>query len=278
MSKELLDKFGIETEITPENIEEVYSQIESKVKDKLINDGAFLSSITEEKIPTEILNKKVNEGKLAETFRQIKEIDREFGLTAEEKSAFGEDEKKDATKYLKKAKSLATAKLQGDTKALQELQQSNANLQQMIEAKDSEFEKLRDSLETKYNSQLNEMTKERLIRSMNQKLQESVIGDVDAMFDIPYAKINQKYDLVVEDGKILVYQKGTKLRVPNPSKTGVFMDILELLPEEYKALKVWKENKAVDPVNIEITAKSPLDKVLAQKRAEALAKKQSLGV
>lgn len=252
--KELLEKYGIDVEITPENKDEIAAQIEAKIIEAKLNDEEFLKTIPLDKLPQYELAKKeqLTAGEMKALMPTKRAIISEFSLNDEEQKSITADFVKDQKGYIAQVKAIALGRA-GNTGA------DLLKYQQIAADKEKEIEELRLSKETEINSvkleyegKLNEYTTQLYLKDINvRNFTDKLKLNAASLFEVVYPKIVQKYDIKIIDGVENVFQKGKDLKVPKLGKVGEFMSILDILESEYKLLDALKEDThKTEPIKV----------------------------
>ena len=247
MSQEkLLSSLGLNEEtlksISEENLADIEQKIIDNVKSKLLEKEEFYSSIDKARLPKEWFTEKFGEGVAKISTQSKNAIDKHFALTAEDKADFSEDEKKDVEKYVAKAASLYKAKINGKDKDINGLQDENLTLKKRL----SELEEQQKSLSEKFESDLKEKLTAKEMETLSlieaSGLQQNVPISINLIWDKVYKNVNDKYNVVIENGKPTIRKKDNPtFKIENPEKKGEYLELKDALVAELKSFGAWKD-------------------------------------
>lgn len=260
MDELIYTKLGIDPssleELTEEKATEIVSNIENGIRSKMLESEDFYKGLDENKIPADFKNKYLNEGTSKIAGMAKKALDKEFGLTEEDKKQFGEDDLKNIDKYILKVKDIYSTKINSVSKDVGLLQSENLTLKQSVD----EYKGKLSTLNTDYETKLSERLKEKDIETLTMfevlKLNNSVVGNIGATFKLVYPSLLEKYAIIEEGGVPSIRKKDNpsfKVEFDNAGKKE-YLSMDKALELEYKALGLWKETKEdSNPKTITIT-------------------------
>lgn len=242
MSKELFEKFGITEEITADNLAEVESRLIDSVKSRILEDESFYSTIDKSKLPQDWFKDQFNQGVSKISAMSKQAIDKHFGISKEEKAKFTEDELKDVDKYTAKAASIYREKNASPDVA--SIQDENLGLKSKL----AEMQTAMESLETKFQSDLNEKLTAKEMETLalmeGGTLQGQVPVSLTLIWDKVFGAVKEKYSIVLESGKVSLRKKdNTAFKVEHPDNKGQYLDLKTALINELKANNAWVEEK-----------------------------------
>ena len=258
MDELLYTRLGIDPSslegLTEEKANEIVSNLENGIRSKILESEDFYKGLDENKIPADFKNKYLNEGTSKIAGMAKKSLDKEFGLTEEDKKQFGEDDLKNIDKYILKVKDIYSTKVNSGNKDVGSLQNENLTLKQSVE----EFKGKLETANTDYETRLSERLKEKDIETLTMfevlKLNDNVVGNIGATFKLVYPSLLEKYAIIEEGGIPSIRKKDNpafKVEFDNSGKKE-HLTLDKALELEYKALGLWKEIKN-DPAPKTIT-------------------------
>lgn len=247
MSEILYTKLGIDPAelegLTEEKATEIVGNIENGIRSKILESEDFYKGLDENKIPADFKNKYLTEGTAKIAGIAKKTLDKEFGLTDEDKVKFGEDDLKNIDKYILKVKEIYSTKIGSGSKDLGILQNENLTLKQSIDEYKGKLENFNTEYESKTAEKLLQKEIETLTMLEAIKLNGNLVGNVGATFKLVYPSLAEKYAIVQEGGIPTIRKKdnpGFKVEFDNAGKKE-HLSIEKALELEYKALGLWKE-------------------------------------
>lgn len=260
MDELLYTRLGIDPSslegLTEEKANEIVSNLENGIRSKILESEDFYKGLDENKIPADFKNKYLNEGTSKIAGMAKKALDKEFGLTEEDKKQFGEDDLKNIDKYILKVKDIYSIKINSGSKDVGLLQSENLTLKQSVD----EYKGKLSTLNTDYETKLSERLKEKDIETLTMfevlKLNNSVVGNIGATFKLVYPSLLDKYAIIEEGGVPSIRKKDNpsfKVEFDNAGKKE-HLSMDKALELEYKALGLWKETKEnSNPKTVTIT-------------------------
>jgi len=240
MSKELFEKYGISEEVTAENIGEVQEKLEKAVIDKHLNDPNFYSTLDATKLPDTLFKTKYEEAKKSEVNETIKLIDKQYGLTKEEKATFTPEELTDRSKYLAKSYSLLMAR-DNSKESIQKIQLDFATREEEYTSKIAELTELSEKKGKDADARVEAFRIDMAVMSINQSLEKNLVIKTHTAVGIALPRLKEKYAVVLEADRPVLRQKDNpnlKVLVQGTSKE---LTIEQALIEEYKSEDIWKE-------------------------------------
>ncbi|MCQ4139238.1 hypothetical protein [Chryseobacterium sp. EO14] len=247
MSNILFEKLGIDPAsiegLTEEKAVELVGNIENGIKTKLLENEDFYKTLDESKLPADFKNKYLSEGTAKIAGMAKKSLDKEFGLTEEDKKQFGEDDLKNIDKYILKVKDIYSQKVSSGNKDVDSLQNENLTLKQLTEELKGKYENLSSEFETKTSERLKQKEVETLTMLEAFKLNANLVGNIGATFKLVYPTLTNKYAIVEEGGIPSIRKKDNpsfKVEFDNDGKKE-HLTLEKALEIEYKALGLWKE-------------------------------------
>ena len=125
MSDLLYQKLGINPEqlkdLTEEKATEIVVGLQNNLKTQLLESPEFYETLDEAKL-TNFKNKYLKEGESKIYGIAKKELEKQFGLTEEDKKQFSEDDYKNLDKFIDKVKSVFSQKINTGNKDVNALQ------------------------------------------------------------------------------------------------------------------------------------------------------------
>lgn len=242
--KELLEKYGIDAEVTADNIDEVAKMIESKVLESKMNDEEFLKTISLDKLPQYEAAKKeqLTAGEMKALMPTKRAIISEFELTKDEQDSISIDFVKDQKGYISEVKKIALKRSGNTSDDLLKYQQIAADKEKEIESLRIKSEDDLNNIKVEYEGKLNAYTTQLYLKDINARyFNDKLKLNASQLFDVVYPKITLKYDIKIVDGTEILTQKGKDLKVPKVGKVGEFMSIVDILEDEYKLLDALKD-------------------------------------
>ncbi|CAA7196750.1 hypothetical protein [Chryseobacterium potabilaquae] len=249
MSELLYTKLGIDPSslegLTEEKAVEIASTIESGIRSKILESEDFYKTLDENKIPSEYKNKYLSEGTSKIAGIAKKTLDKEFALTQEDKSKFGEEDLKNIDKYISKVKEIYSGKVNAGNNEVGNLQNENLTLKQSVEEYKGQLENLTTEYELRTADRLKQKDMESLTMLEVIKLSGQLMGNIGATFKLVYPSLTEKYALVEEGGIPSIRKKDNpafKVEFDNAGKKE-HLSLNKALELEYKALGLWKETE-----------------------------------
>jgi len=242
MSKELLTSFGITEDVTPENLEAVSTKLVDSVKARLFESEDFFTSIPKEKLPKDWFTDQFNQGVSKVAGMGKSAIDKHFGLTAEDKAIFGEEETKDISKYIAKATEIFKSRM-GTAPDIAKLQDENISLKQALDGKSAEIISIQEKFQSDFQEKLTQKELETLALIESSSLQENVPIKVNLIFDKAFNSIKNKYAVIIENGVPGIRKKdNTAFKIDKVDKSG-HMTLKDALEMEFKEMGAWKQEE-----------------------------------
>ena len=122
---ELLSKYGIDLELTADNLEEVTQLLENKILDSKMNDEEYLKTIPLEKLPQyeEAKKQQLEAGEMKALIPMQRALISQFGLTKEEQDSIKHISiLKEGKEYLQAVKEIALKKAGSNADDLMKIQ------------------------------------------------------------------------------------------------------------------------------------------------------------
>jgi hypothetical protein len=242
--EKLLEALGIDSELvkaaTAENanIEEIATKARDAVSAKLLDDEKFYGKIDRAKLPKDWFSEQFNEGanKIGSMSKQG--IDKQFGITEEDKATFTAEELKDITKYVAKAATIYKTKTAGNSDVAK-LQDENVGLKSRLKELETAQATLQEKFESDLKEKLTAKEMETLALITAAELQQNVPVSVQLIFDKVFSNIKNKYAVVLDNGRATIRKKdNTAFKV---EKGKGYMELKDALEEEFKAFGAWKD-------------------------------------
>ena len=203
MSDLLYQKLGINPEqlidLTEEKATEIVVGLQNNLKTQLLESPEFYETLDEAKL-TNFKNKYLKEGESKIYGIAKKELEKQFGLTEEDKKQFYEDDYKNLDKFIDKVKSVFSQKINTGNKDVNALQDENITLKQKLSDYDSKFASLQEKFESDVAEKLTQKEIETLTLIEVSKLTNNLVGQVGATFKLVYPQIQSKYAIIVDGG------------------------------------------------------------------------------
>ncbi len=246
--EKVLQSLGLdEAEITslqsnPEDLTPFQTKIQESVKAKLLEDETFYTGLDKNKLPQDWFKGKFDEGvnKIASLSKQG--IDKHFGLTADEKKTFSEEDLKDVTKYIAKATEIYKSKFTGD-KDIAKLQDENISLKARLEEMDTQVATLKEKFDSDLTEKLTQKELETLSLMEAGSLQENVPVKIGIIWDKVFAGVKNKYAVIIDNGVPSVRKKdNTSFKVENPEQKGKYLELKDVIALELKGMGAWKDS------------------------------------
>ncbi len=248
MSDLLYQKLGINPEqlkdLTEEKATEIVVGLQNNLKTQLLESPEFYETLDEAKL-TNFKNKYLKEGESKIYGIAKKELEKQFGLTEEDKKQFSEDDYKNLDKFIDKVKSVFSQKINTGNKDVNALQDENITLKQKLSDYDSKFASLQEKFESDVAEKLTQKEIETLTLIEVSKLTNNLVGQVGATFKLVYPQIQSKYAIIVDGGVPSLRKKDNpafKVEIDNNGKKE-HLTIEKAIELEYKALGLWKETQ-----------------------------------
>ncbi len=248
MSDLLYQKLGINPEqlkdLTEEKATEIVVGLQNNLKTQLLESPEFYETLDEAKL-TNFKNKYLKEGESKIYGIAKKELEKQFGLTEEDKKQFSEDDYKNLDKFIDKVKSVFSQKINTGNKDVNALQDENITLKQKLSDYDSKFASLQEKFESDVAEKLTQKEIETLTLIEVSKLTNNLVGQVGATFKLVYPQIQSKYTIIVDGGVPSLRKKDNpafKVEIDNNGKKE-HLTIEKAIELEYKALGLWKETQ-----------------------------------
>ena len=248
MSDLLYQKLGINPEqlidLTEEKATEIVVGLQNNLKTQLLESPEFYETLDEAKL-TNFKNKYLKEGESKIYGIAKKELEKQFGLTEEDKKQFYEDDYKNLDKFIDKVKSVFSQKINTGNKDVNALQDENITLKQKLSDYDSKFASLQEKFESDVAEKLTQKEIETLTLIEVSKLTNNLVGQVGATFKLVYPQIQSKYAIIVDGGVPSLRKKDNpafKVEIDNNGKKE-HLTIEKAIELEYKALGLWKETQ-----------------------------------
>lgn len=245
----LYEKLGIDPSslegLTEEKANEIIGNIENGFKSKILENEDFYKSLDENKIPSDFKNKYLSEGTAKIAGLTKKSLDKEFGLTEEDKSKFAEEDLKNIDKYISKVKTIYSDKVNAGSKDVGSLQNEILTLRQTADEYETKFKTLDQQYEEKLTKSISEKESEFLTMMEVGKMSSNIIGNIGATFKLVYPTLTEKYSIVNEGGVPSIRKKDNsafKVEYDNGGKKE-YMTMEKAIELEYKALGLWKEKE-----------------------------------
>ncbi len=248
MSELLFSKLGINQDqlkdLTEDKATELVLGIQNNFKSQLLDSQEFYETLDEAKL-TNFKNKYLKEGESKIYGIAKKELEKQFGLTEEDKKQFSEDDFKNLDKYIDKVKSVFSQKINTGNKDVNALQDENISLKQKLSEYDTKFTSLQEKFDSDVAEKLTQKEIETLTLIEVSKLTNNLVGQVGATFKLVYPQIQSKYAIVVDNGVPSLRKKDNtafKVEIDNNGKKE-HLTIEKAIELEYKALGLWKETQ-----------------------------------
>ncbi len=248
MSDLLYQKLGINPEqlkdLTEEKATEIVVGLQNNLKTQLLESPEFYETLDEAKL-TNFKNKYLKEGESKIYGIAKKELEKQFGLTEEDKKQFSEDDYKNLDKFIDKVKSVFSQKINTGNKDVNALQDENISLKQQLSEYDTKLNSLQEKFESDVAEKLTQKEIETLTLIEVSKLTQNLVGQVGATFKLVYPQIQSKYTIIVDGGVPSLRKKDNpafKVEIDNNGKKE-HLTIEKAIELEYKALGLWKENQ-----------------------------------
>lgn len=245
----LYEKLGIDPSslegLTEEKTNEIIENIENGVKSKILENEDFYKSLDENKIPSDFKNKYLSEGTAKIAGLTKKTLDKEFGLTEEDKAKFAEEDLKNIDKYISKVKTIYSDKVNSGSKDVGSLQNEILSLRQTADEYETKFKTLDQQYEERLTKSISEKESEFLTMMEVGKMSSNIIGNIGATFKLVYPSLTEKYSIVNEGGVPSIRKKDNsafKVEYDNGGKKE-YMTMEKAIELEYKALGLWKEKE-----------------------------------
>lgn len=258
MSDLLYQKLGINPEqlkdLTEEKATDIIVGLQNNFKTQLLESPEFYETLDEAKLTT-FKNKYLKEGENKIYGIAKKELEKQFGLTEEDKKQFSEDDYKNLDKFIDKVKSVFSQKINTSNKDINALQDENISLKQKLSEYDTKFASLQEKFESDVAEKLTQKEIETLTLIEVSKLTNNLVGQVGATFKLVYPQIQSKYAIIVDGGVPSLRKKDNpafKVEIDNNGKKE-HLTIEKAIELEYKALGLWKENQQQQPAQQTIT-------------------------
>lgn len=248
MSDLLYQKLGINPEqlkdLTEEKATEIVVGLQNNLKTQLLESPEFYETLDEAKL-TNFKNKYLKEGESKIYGIAKKELEKQFGLTEEDKKQFSEDDYKNLDKFIDKVKSVFSQKINTGNKDVNALQDENISLKQQLSEYDTKLNSLQEKFESDVAEKLTQKEIETLTLIEVSKLTNNLVGQVGATFKLVYPQIQSKYAIIVDGGVPSLRKKDNpafKVEIDNNGKKE-HLTIEKAIELEYKALGLWKETQ-----------------------------------
>ncbi len=248
MSDLLYQKLGINPEqlkdLTEEKATEIVVGLQNNLKTQLLESPEFYETLDEAKL-TNFKNKYLKEGESKIYGIAKKELEKQFGLTEEDKKQFSEDDYKNLDKFIDKVKSVFSQKINTGNKDVNALQDENISLKQQLSEYDTKLNSLQEKFESDVAEKLTQKEIETLTLIEVSKLTQNLVGQVGATFKLVYPQIQSKYAIIVDGGVPSLRKKDNpafKVEIDNNGKKE-HLTIEKAIELEYKALGLWKETQ-----------------------------------
>jgi hypothetical protein len=247
----LLKSLGLDEEtingLTEENLSEVQSKLTDSIKAKLLESEEFYSSIDKTKLPKEWSKEHFDQGFNKVNGQAKSNIDKQFGITSEDKSKFSDDEKRELDKYIVRASSIYKEKVGNANSDINGLQDENLSLKKRLGELEESQKTLSDKFESELNEKLTAKEMETLALIDAGGLQQNVPISINIIWDKLYNGVKSKYSVILENGIPQVRKKDNpSFKIENPEKKGEYLNLKDVLTAELKSFGAWKEEGKTD--------------------------------
>lgn len=251
----------------------IQQKVTDAVKAKILEDETFYTTLDKNRLPKDWFDTKFNEGVNKVAGMGKSAIDKHFGLTAEDKATFSDEEVKDIAKYTAKAASIYKEKIGGGNKDVSALQDEIISLKQELDGRSTEIASLKEKFDSDLSEKLTAKELETLSLIEASQLQSNVPVPIGVIFDKAFANVKAKYNVVVENGIASIRKKdNASFKVEKADKSG-HMELKDALEEAFRELKSWKEDTSASGQGNTKTTVTINPGVASQ--SEALKKKQA---